>query len=59
IMLGLRTDAGVPEEFLASVSAQGSLGRLLGEGALVRIGDMVRIPEDRMFVSDEIIRELL
>ncbi|MEE3463702.1 MAG: radical SAM family heme chaperone HemW [Candidatus Cryptobacteroides sp.] len=59
IMLGLRTDVGVPEEFLAAVSAQGSLGRLLGEGALVRIGDMVRIPEDRMFVSDEIIRELL
>jgi len=59
IMLGLRTDVGVDAAFLEFAAAPGSVSRLLGEGALVRVGDRLRIPEDKMFVSDEIIRELL
>ena len=35
------------------------IGRLLEAGALVRMGDRYRIPEDHFFVSDEIIRELI
>jgi len=33
--------------------------RLIDEGALVKTGRRYRIPENRFFVSDEIIRELI
>lgn len=56
IMLALRTSEGIEPEKIAGEQA----GILLAEGALVwtEAGKM-RIPEDRFFVSDEIIRELI
>lgn len=56
IMLGLRTDEGVSPSLLP----QAIMSRFLEEGVLCRtVYGNVRIPEDRFFVSDEIIRELL
>ena len=56
IMLGLRTADGVPEEILPpavvnDLVAEGSLGHS-------RLPGRLRIPEDRFFISDEIIRSL-
>lgn len=59
IMLSLRTDTGLEEDRLRSMADNQSVDRLLGEGALVREGGRLRIPEDHFFVSDEIIRELV
>jgi len=55
IMLGLRRSEGVEESVLDSSKVE----ELLGEGALQRIGSRVRIPEDRFFVCDDIIRSLV
>ena len=56
IMLALRTDRGIDPGKLA----EDTVWRLAGEGALERTEDgNVRIPESRLFVSDEIIRELI
>ncbi len=57
IMLGLRTAAGMDAEELRRSS--GEVGRLVAEGALEAVRDRIRIPENRFFVSDEIIRELI
>lgn len=56
IMLGLRTADGVSEEILPpavvnDLVAEGSLGHS-------RLPGRLRIPEDRFFISDEIIRSL-
>ena len=64
IMLPLRTDAGLPEAELRSLAGDVPVDRLISEGALVpcrseRNEVFLRIPEDRFFVSDEIIRELI
>ena len=59
IMLPLRTDVGLEAEELYSLADRQALDTLLDEGALVRIGDHIRIPEDHFFTSDEIIRELI
>ena len=59
VMLALRTDKGVDAGFLHGNCSKEDIGRLVGEGALVREGDRYRIPEDHFFVSDEIIRELI
>ncbi len=59
IMLPLRTDVGLEAEELYSLTDRQALDTLLDEGALVRIGDHIRIPEDHFFTSDEIIRELI
>ena len=56
LMLGLRTDSGLPGETLRALAAP---DRLLAEGALVEQLGRIRIPEDHFFVCDEIIRELL
>lgn len=55
VMLGLRTDRGVVPELLP----EGPARRLVDEGALEHCGGRLRIPENRFFVSDEIIAELL
>ena len=59
IMLGLRTARGIP----ASLCSPETVGRLVSEGALsvIRLQgeDFIRIPEDRFFVSDDIIDELV
>ena len=59
IMLALRTDKGVDAAFLHGNCREEDIGRLVKDGALVRVGDRYRIPEDHFFVSDEIIRELI
>ena len=58
LMLGLRTDEGLPEEWLRAHCDPAALEALLSDGALVRQAHRLRIPEDRFFVSDEIIRTL-
>ena len=56
IMLGLRTARGIPERLLEP----GVAAPLLADGRLVRLdGDRVRIPENRWFISDDIIAELI
>lgn len=64
IMLPLRTDTGLPEAELRSLAGDAAVDRLLSEGALVPVPDVlrqgwIRIPEDHFFTSDEIIRELI
>ena len=55
IMLALRTAEGIGAEALADCPAA---KEMLAEGALVQIGDRIRIPEDHFFVSDDIISGL-
>lgn len=43
----------------ASSDASPVVEALLSEGALVRVGDRIRIPEDHFFVSDDIISRLI
>ncbi len=59
IMLALRTSEGIDGAWLRKNAVPGSVGRLVEEGALCETGDNIRIPENRFFVSDEIIRELI
>ena len=64
LMLGLRTADGLPEEWLRAHCDPVLLDGLLAEGALVRIPcpagrEHLRIPEERFFVSDDIIRDLI
>ena len=55
IMLALRTSDGIAASALADCPAA---VQMLAEGALVRCGERIRIPEDRFFVSDNIISGL-
>ncbi len=55
VMLGLRTSEGVD----ASLLDARRVASLMKQGALELLDDKVRIPEDRFFVSDDIISELL
>ena len=59
IMLSLRTADGEDEGFLREGCDPAVLGRLLSEGALIASAGRIRIPENRFFVSDEIIREIV
>ena len=59
VMLSLRRDSGIPSETLHGICSAEAIERLVRAGALQRIGDRYRIPEDHFFVSDEIIRELV
>ncbi len=59
IMLSLRTDKGLETTELYSLTDRAVIDSLLDEGALESHGDSIRIPEDRLFTSDEIIRELI
>ena len=66
IMLGLRTSDGMEISELESLAGKDAVLALKREGALVEFGNdgesvpgRIRIPEDRFFVSDEIIRELI
>ena len=59
IMLALRTDKGLEATELYSLADRSVIDALLNEGALERSGNFIRIPEDRFFTSDEIIRELI
>ncbi len=64
IMLALRTAAGIDADYLKSCCDHRLLDSLIAEGSLVRVdsplsGCRLRIPEDRFFVSDDIIRRLI
>ncbi len=59
IMLSLRTDKGLKAAELYSLADRAAVDALLNEGALETFGRDIRIPEDRLFISDEIIRELI
>lgn len=59
IMLSLRTDKGLEATELYSLTDSTVVEALLSEGALERQGASIRIPEDHLFTSDEIVRELI
>lgn len=59
IMLSLRTDKGLEAAELYSLAGRTVINSLLSEGALEKQGASIRIPEDHLFTSDEIIRELI
>lgn len=59
IMLSLRTDKGLEAAELYSLADRAVINSLLSEGALEKQGASIRIPEDHLFTSDEIIRELI
>lgn len=59
IMLSLRTDKGLEAAELYSLSDRAVINSLLSEGALEKQDGSIRIPESRLFTSDEIIRELI
>ena len=60
VMLGLRTSAGLPEDFLSASCDKEQMEEALRTGNLVRIPDgRVRIPEDRFFISDNIISSII
>ena len=58
VMLALRTADGLPLLRLPSFM-QTSIDRLLSTGSLILRDGRLRIPSDRLFISDSIIRELL
>ena len=60
IMLSLRTSGGIHEPYLHEHCDPEGLARAFASGSLIRLDDgMVRIPEDRFFVSDSIISLLV
>lgn len=59
IMLSLRTDKGLKATELYSLTDRAVINSLLSEGALEKQGGSIRIPESRLFTSDEILRELI
>lgn len=59
IMLSLRTDKGLEAAELYSLADRAVINSLLSEGALEKQGASIRIPEDHLFTSDEILRELI
>ena len=60
IMLGLRTSAGLPADALSLLAGKDALEKQVAAGCLAIGPDgMARIPEERFFVSDEIIGSLV
>ena len=59
IMFSLRTDKGLEATELYSLADRAVIDTLLSEGVLEVRDTRIRIPEDRLFTSDEIIRELI
>lgn len=59
IMLSLRTDKGLKTTELYSLADRAVINSLLSEGALEKQVGSIRIPESRLFTSDEILRELI
>lgn len=59
IMLSLRTYKGLNATELYSLADRAVIDALLAEGSLESHGDSIRIPENHLFISDEIIRELI
>jgi hypothetical protein len=60
VMLGLRTSEGLPEVFLMDHCDTAALAQALSCGNLNRLPQgRIRIPENRFFVSDNIISSLV
>ena len=60
VMLGLRTAAGVPEDFLRESCDNALIEDSLKCGNLVKTTDgHIRIPENRFFISDNIISSII
>jgi len=59
IMLGLRTAEGVDLAYLRGHCPSSVIDRLLDSGSLEISGNLIRIPESRFFVSDDIISDLI
>ena len=59
IMLSLRTDKGLEATELYSLADRSVIDSLVSECALEVCGARIRIPEDHLFTSDEILRELI
>ena len=59
LMLSLRTARGADSEFVEANCSAANIRRLVGQGSLVKAGRRYHIPENRFFVSDQIIRELI
>ena len=62
VMLALRTDKGLSEKYLQEHCRADVLAALRREGCLVPAGNgetLLRIPEERFFVCDDIIRRLV
>ena len=60
IMLALRTSDGVPERYLWDNCLASKVEGALASGNLIRAGhDMIRIPEEKFFVSDGVISSIL
>lgn len=60
IMLGLRTSAGLPSDYLREHCDPVALSRAIAGGNLVPLhGTSLRIPESRFFISDSIISSLV
>ena len=60
MMLALRTSDGISEEYLRRHCDPAAISRAFAEGSLVELENgMIRIPEDRFFVSDTIIADLI
>ena len=60
IMLGLRTSTGVREEYLRESCSESDLDLAFGCGNLARLeSGMVRIPENKFFISDNIISSII
>lgn len=61
VMLALRTSEGIPEAVLRTCCDPAAVDSMLSSGLLVRVPATcrIRIPEDRFFVSEAIIRDLL
>ena len=59
VMLGLRTSDGVPEDILRENCSGKALEESLSNGNLIRNEGVVRIPEDRFFISDSIISSII
>lgn len=58
IMLGLRRSAGLPPDVFGKQALE-ALERLEAAGSLISDGRSVRIPEEKWFISDSIIKELI
>ena len=60
IMLSLRTASGITEAELRRISRPGAVDRMYAAGNLVRLPNgNLRIPENRFFISDAVISELI
>jgi oxygen-independent coproporphyrinogen-3 oxidase len=60
IMLALRTDSGIDSAYIRENCDTDAVSQALGSGNLVLLSDgNLRIPEDRFFISDNIIADIV